>query len=90
MRYMRWMKLISDYNYTIEYHPDKVDVVVDTLSWKSYWQLTFVCAIYIPLLIELRSMCVIFVVDYQGALLAYFQVRPVLTDRVREAQDEDP
>lgn len=29
---MRWIKLISDYNCIIDYHPDKANVMVDALS----------------------------------------------------------
>ncbi|GKC78544.1 putative reverse transcriptase domain-containing protein [Tanacetum coccineum] len=34
MRQRRWIKLLSDYDYEIRYHPRKVNVVADTLSRK--------------------------------------------------------
>ncbi|KAF5450069.1 hypothetical protein F2P56_030448 [Juglans regia] len=36
MRQRRWLKLISDYQCAIKYHPVKVNQVVDALSQKSH------------------------------------------------------
>jgi hypothetical protein len=36
MRQRRWLELIKDYNLQVHYHPGKVNVVVDALSWKSH------------------------------------------------------
>ena len=35
MRQHIWMKYLEDYDFTLHYHPDKANVVVDTLSRKS-------------------------------------------------------
>ena len=37
MRYRRWVELIKDYDYVIDYHPSKANVVAYTLSrkWKA-------------------------------------------------------
>nr|GEW33298.1 hypothetical protein [Tanacetum cinerariifolium] len=34
LRQWRWIELLSDYDYEIWYHPRKVNVVADALSWK--------------------------------------------------------
>jgi len=34
MRQKRWIKLIKDYDYVIDYHLGKANVVADALSWK--------------------------------------------------------
>lgn len=78
---------ISDYSCTIEYHLGRANVMGDSLSKKSYGQLVSIWTVYIPLLTKLKNTYAIFDVDHQGALLAHFQVRPVLVDRVWEAQD---
>ena len=36
MRQHRWMKYLEDYEFTLHYHPGKVNVVVDALSRKSW------------------------------------------------------
>ena len=35
LRQRRWMELIKDYDYVIDYHPGKANVVADALSRKS-------------------------------------------------------
>ena len=35
MRQRRWMEYLEDYDFTLHYHPDKANVVVDVLSRKS-------------------------------------------------------
>ena len=35
MRQSRWMKYLEDYEFTLHYHPGKVNVVADALSRKS-------------------------------------------------------
>ena len=35
MRQCRWMKYLEDYDFTLQYHPGRANVVVDALSRKS-------------------------------------------------------
>ena len=35
MRQRRWMEYLEDYDFTLQYHPSKANVVVDALSRKS-------------------------------------------------------
>ena len=35
MRQRKWMEYLEDYDFTLHYHPDKANVVVDALIWKS-------------------------------------------------------
>ncbi|XP_070668054.1 uncharacterized protein [Malus domestica] len=93
LRQRRWIELLSDYDCTIKYHPGLANVVVDALSRKPQGRINALYACHVPLLADLRSTRVKLGVEDRGeALLANFQVRPILIDRVLEAQmnDEDP
>ena len=35
MRQCIWMKYMEDYDFTLQYHPSKANVVADALNWKS-------------------------------------------------------
>ena len=89
MRQRRWVKVIKDYECTIEYHPGKANVVAEALSRKSTGSISHLKAIYLPRLMELRSLGVRLELTDKGALLATFQVRPILIDRIRELQNQD-
>ena len=90
MRQRRWIELIKDYECTIEYHPRKANVVADALSRRPMSSLSHVRVVHLPRLIELRSLGVRLELTDSGALLATFHVRPVLIDRIRELQIQDP
>ncbi|XP_068328218.1 uncharacterized protein [Pyrus communis] len=86
-RQWRWLELLSDYDCTIDYHPGRANVVVYALSRKSQGRINALYASRVPLLADLRSTGVrLEVEDREVALLANFQVRPILVDRVLEAQ----
>ena len=36
LRQRRWLEFVKDYDFELSYHPDKVNVVADTLSRCSY------------------------------------------------------
>ena len=90
MRQRRWIELIKDYDCTIEYHPSKANVVVDALSRKPSSSLAQLKAEYLTMLVELRSMGISLETAESGTLVAAFHVRPVLVDRVRDLQAQNP
>ena len=57
MRQRRWVELIKDYECTIEYHSGKANVVADALSRKSTGSISHSKVVYLPRLVEFRSLC---------------------------------
>ena len=82
------LELIKDYDCTIEYHPRKANVVADALSRKPEGSYSYLQTVYLPLLIELRSLVVQLQVADTGKLLASFYVRPILVDQIKEGQKQ--
>ena len=74
LRQRRWLELIKDYDYTIEYHPGKANVVADALSRRPESSLSHMRSSYLPLLVDLRALGVILEVEDSGSLLATFHV----------------
>ena len=74
----------KSYEYTIEYHQGKVNVVTDALSRKPTGSISHLKAVYLPRFMELRSLSARLELTDIGALLATFHVSPVLIDKIRE------
>ena len=90
MRQRIWVELIKDYECTIEYHQGKAIVVAHALSRKSTGSISHLKVVYLPRLVELRSLGVRLELADNGALLTTFHVHPILIDRIRELQTQDP
>ena len=77
------MELIKDYDLVIDYHPEKTNVVADALSQKFSATLAYIRTIYVPLLLDLKTLGINLDSDCNGALVANFVVRPILIDQIR-------
>ena len=56
MRQRRWLELLKDYDCDILYHPDKANMVVDTLNRKSSGSLVHIYVEKRPLIQELHQL----------------------------------
>ena len=83
------MELIKDYELVIEYHPGKANVIADALSQKSFVTLAHIYTIYVPLLMDMKTLGLNLDYNGHGALLASFMVRPSLVDQIKEKQMQD-
>ena len=75
LRQCRWMELIKYYDYVIDYHPGKANVVVDALSRKTVQTLRVLNA-------KLSS-------TDNGTVLEKLIVRPSLLNQVLEPKKKD-
>ena len=92
LRQRRWLELLKDYDYTIQY-PGKANVVANALSRKSSGSLAHISAEKRQLtreLYELYDQGLQLEMLESGALLAHFRVKSVLIDRIKTAQCRDP
>ena len=71
LRQRRWMELIKDYDYVIDYPPRKANVVADTLSRKSVQ--------------TLRALNAHLSLSDDGAIVAELMAIPNLLNQVHEA-----
>ena len=90
LRQRRWLELIKDYDCIIEYHLGKGNVVPYALSMRPESSLSHMGLGYLPLLVDLRALGVILEAEDSGALLATFNVRPLLVDQILVGQSQDP
>ena len=83
------MELLKDYDYIIQYHPKKVNVLVDALSRKLVSSLTSIRGCQRHLLDDWRSFQDHLKVLASGALVANFRVQPNLIGRIMALQNND-
>jgi hypothetical protein len=90
MRQRRWLELIKDYDYKINYHPGKANMVADALSRKSTVELAALGISQPRLIKELTGMGLEVVGEGVPIHLANLMVQLELLARIMAAQLEDP
>ncbi|KAA3471074.1 Integrase, catalytic core [Gossypium australe] len=75
--YPTYDQLLKDYDLVTDYHPGKVNVVVDALSRKSS-------------LFTLRMLNAHLALNVDGSLLAELKTKPLFLQRIQELQNDDP
>jgi hypothetical protein len=85
LRQRRWLELIKDYDLGINYHPDKVNVVVDALSQRKYCKATFARRMRPESHREIKYLNLAIVNDVAVAM----EVKLTLEAEIRDGQLED-
>ena len=89
MRQRRWLELINDYDCSINYHPDKVNVVADALSWKFSSFLAALLTTQKEIIDDFEGIWIeIFMGDSQ-AFMANLTIQPPLIEKIRTSQVDD-
>ena len=70
MRQRRWMELLKDYDFTLEYHLGKANVVADALSRKAGSSVAHLRVDHMDNFITLRGLNVDLQIGQGGALIA--------------------
>ena len=91
IRQRQWLELIADYDIDLQYHPGKVNVVHDTLSRKPEANMIIQRTQQKELLRDIirLDLMVIRRASASGQLTT-LQIQPILMEKIREAQKEDP
>jgi hypothetical protein len=85
----RWVELIKDYNYSIEYHPGKANAVSDALNRKSKVVMDEPIIWDEKTLIELKRFGAILNVSSEGSLMAQLRVKSGYQEQILKAQQID-
>ena len=87
MKQGRWIELLKNYDYIIQYHPRKANAVVDALSRKSIGSLVAIRGCQRRLIKDSRSLQVHIRVSDSRALVVNFRVQPNLVGRIKTLND---
>ena len=75
--------MIKDYDLIINYHLGKANVVTYVLNQKSFVTLAHIYTLYVPLLLDMKTLGINLDYDDYGALVANFVVRLTLVNQIR-------
>jgi hypothetical protein len=82
--------LIKDYNYKINYHPGRANVVADALSRKSSIKLATLSISQLQLIMEVERLKLEVVTRDSPVLLSSMVIQSILLERIKDAQEVDP
>ena len=88
MRQRRWMEFLEDYDFTLHYHPGKVNVVADALSRKSRGALASIVSWEWQMLETMGQFRLPYCEQTQGTLESLVTT-PSLLSRVIESQGQE-
>ena len=83
MRQRRWLKLLKNYDLTINYYPGMVNVVADALSRKNHKNLAMLFTLQQSIIEDMRRMEIRVRMYNSEALLANFRIQPTLIEKIK-------
>ena len=88
MRQRRWLELLKDYDFGLNYHPGKANVVADALSRKTL-HMSLLMVKELELIEQFRDMSLVVEVTPKSVILGMLKINNDFLDSVREAQKLD-
>ncbi|KAL6331976.1 hypothetical protein AAG906_020329 [Vitis piasezkii] len=88
-RARRWMETLEDYDFALHYHPGKANVVADALSRKSYGQISSLGLREFEMYAVIEDFELCLSQEGRGPCLYSISARPMVIQRIVEAQVHD-
>ena len=88
MRQKRWLEFLKDYDFGLNYHPDKRNVAADALSRKSL-HMSMLMVRELDLLEQFRDMSLACEETSFGVKLGMLKLTSGILDEIREGQKSD-
>ena len=88
MRQRRWLELLKDYDFGLNYHPGKANVVADALSQKTL-HMSAMMVKELELFEQFRYMILVCEVTPRSIMLGMLKINNEFLDSIREAQKLD-
>ena len=88
MRQRRWLELLKDYDFGLNYHPGKANVVVDALSRKTLHMSAMMVKEF-ELLEQFRDLSLVCELKPQSVQLGMLKINSDFLNNIREAQQVD-
>ena len=89
LRQWRWIELINDYDYNIQYHPGKANVVADALSRKFVSKVSCLRCARVEKFSELKNLGINLSLGAKDAICAKLVVKPLFVEQIRYRQKDD-
>jgi len=88
MRQGRWLELLKDYDFGLNYHPGKANVVADALSRKTL-NMSAMMIKELELLEQFRDLCLVCELSPQSSKLGMLKINSEFLNSIKEAQKVD-
>jgi len=88
MRQRRWMKFLKDYDFELQYHPGKANVIVDALSRKSI-HASMMMVKELDLIESFRDLNLVVKLRPNSICLAMLKISSEFLEEIKRAQERD-